>query len=769
MGATSSTTGGSEPDKRPSTLAEWASWYAANGFAVFPLKPRTKEPSTAHGHKDATTDAVQVARWWGMWPNANIGIATGAPSGGLLVIDLDVDEDRDEDGRRTLSEWEHSHAELPETLSVVTGRGGQHLWYRTDEPITCSQDDTEDKSVGVDIRANGGYVVAPPSAHPNGRSYEFEDWPWDSPITEASLLVRGFVEHVRKLVAARKGEFKGADAKKTNGSKPDGSVAFKAPDKLKEGARDRTLFRYACSERARNIPYDVVLASVREYNRRHCEPPLDDATVVKKVNSAFRYQAGMTEFKSYMVNDRELAALFAGKTDDIRYVTELKQFTVFNGRFWQIEGGNQLVARRVKEFVFALEKTVAKAMFEVSDDTPDRKKDLSATYKKLCAYDSHNKRTHLVQDVASESGITCGMSDFDRKRHLLNVENGTLDLNGTPVFKPHDPADMITRMAPVAYDPDAECPLFLETVATALEGDIELIRFLQKWFGCIVAGVTELDKFLLVGLSNRASKDTVWGTLLALLGWENDRSGYGCIVSPESLATRTFNNGHGPSSDVASWQGKRLLLTTEFSESVMLDVELLKRISGGTTPIKARRMRENDVTFRLDGILVMLCNLWPDVRDKTLFDGNRPMCLPFEHKLEEWEIDVTLRERLRSPSELSGILNWSLEGLKAYRAEGLEPVPDSVRDMNARFRMESDAATRIVGEFVSKHLVPDADSYTTVGDVYEAYKATCSTGTVMGPRDFSDRISAFVTVHPRVTMPDGSKPRRVVLEHRLTE
>lgn len=479
--------------------------------------------------------------------------------------------------------------------------------------------------------------------------------------------------------------------------------------------------------------------------------------------------------RASQVNDRELAALLAKVTTDVRYVAELKRFAVFNGRYWQIEGGNELVARRAKDFVAALERETGKKLSKVADvditsDTPEakEKKDLQRLYAALCQYDAHNKRTHLVQDLASERGILSAMSDFDRRRHMLNVANGTLDLNASPVFRPHDPSDMITRMAPVTYDPDASCPLFLETVAGAFEGDAELVGFLQKWLGIIVAGITALDKFLLAGLATRAGKDTVFGTLGAMLGWD-ERSGYACVASPESLAVRSFSNGHGPSSDVARWQGKRLILTSEFSESVTLDVELLKRLSGGITPITARRMRENEVSFLIDGTIVMLANVWPDVRDKTLFDGDRPMCIPFERHLETWERDITLRTRLCEPHELSGILNWALEGLDAYRHEGLDPMPDAVREMGARFRMESDAATKVVAEFMRAHLVRDEHSYTTVSAMYDLFKQVCSTGFVLKQRDFNSRVSTFVPVHPRVTMTDGTKPRQVVLEHRLIE
>ena len=76
------------------SMRQYALAYAKMGMAVFPLIPKNKKPVTANGFHDATTDPIQVEKWWGANPNYNIGIATGQMSGGLIVIDLDIDEEK---------------------------------------------------------------------------------------------------------------------------------------------------------------------------------------------------------------------------------------------------------------------------------------------------------------------------------------------------------------------------------------------------------------------------------------------------------------------------------------------------------------------------------------------------------------------------------------------------------------------------------------------------------------------------------------------------
>ena len=174
-------------------FGEVAEGYARRGWAVLPLTRRNKIPAIKGGCKSAVDDVRQVRAWWAQNPEHNVGIATGSPSRGLVVIDLDVDPDKGEDGYETLRLWEREHGELPETVTAITGRGGIHMYYQCNTPIGCSVN----ADLGVDIRGDGGFVVAPPSVHPNGRSYEWENHPDDFAVAEADDNVYAFIRHVQ--------------------------------------------------------------------------------------------------------------------------------------------------------------------------------------------------------------------------------------------------------------------------------------------------------------------------------------------------------------------------------------------------------------------------------------------------------------------------------------------------------------------------------------------------------------------------------------------
>lgn len=240
--------------------------YAKKGFAVFPLKYRDKVPLTRNGCKDATTDAAQIKAWWQKYPNANIGLATGSVSQNVFVIDLDIDEDRGIDGYHSLEDWQREHGDFPETWTAITGRGGYHLYYRGNGKIKNRAGIID----GVDIRRNGGYVVAPPSIHKNGRRYEWEYSPDEFELAKADNNVMYFLNH--------------DDHRQ--------SASFTMPNIVSAGQRNQMLFRFACMMQAKGASDQSVFAATMAENESSCSPPLTEQEVRIIVSSATKYDKG---------------------------------------------------------------------------------------------------------------------------------------------------------------------------------------------------------------------------------------------------------------------------------------------------------------------------------------------------------------------------------------------------------------------------------------------------------------------------------------------
>jgi putative DNA primase/helicase len=163
------------------SLVDWALWYAARGWHVLPCHAPTaagcschqkcgsvgKHPRTKNGLSDATTDPATIRRWWTWWPRANVAIRTGAVSG--LVV---LDEDSYKGGDASREALERIYRPLPETVQQLTGGGGVHYFFA--HPGTPVKNGVETLGPGLDIRGDGGYVIAPPSLHASGKPYTWE-------------------------------------------------------------------------------------------------------------------------------------------------------------------------------------------------------------------------------------------------------------------------------------------------------------------------------------------------------------------------------------------------------------------------------------------------------------------------------------------------------------------------------------------------------------------------------------------------------------------
>lgn len=149
-----------------------AAYYAAEfGWAVFPLTAGTKRPhggAAPRGLHCATTDLDLIRSWWRRWPDCGVAIRTGAASG-LVVIDVD----KRTGGWDSLAELDARHGFDFDTARVWTPSGGAHFYYRHPGGLRCT---ASLLGPGVDTKAEGGYVVAPPSRHPNGGTYVWQRW-----------------------------------------------------------------------------------------------------------------------------------------------------------------------------------------------------------------------------------------------------------------------------------------------------------------------------------------------------------------------------------------------------------------------------------------------------------------------------------------------------------------------------------------------------------------------------------------------------------------
>ncbi|MEK7750865.1 MAG: bifunctional DNA primase/polymerase [Acidobacteriota bacterium] len=261
---------------RQSELAAAALWYAEHGIPVFPCKPRGKEPLTSHGFKDATTDQARIAEWWGRCPNANIGVPTGSASE-LLVWDVDPRNG----GETSLKSLAEEHGQFPSTAQQTTGGGGRHFVFRHPGGIRCGV-----LAAGIDLKADGGYIVVAPSIHPNGKTYQ-----WDAPQGPKALLNPADVPAwlVERIGVA------------LNGRRAEAAVEG---DKWAPGERNSRLTSLGGTMRRRGMSREAIEAALLAENRRRCDPPLSEAEVRRIAESVASYNPSEESWSNATCGER---------------------------------------------------------------------------------------------------------------------------------------------------------------------------------------------------------------------------------------------------------------------------------------------------------------------------------------------------------------------------------------------------------------------------------------------------------------------------------
>ena len=271
-------------------MVDWALQYADQGFAVFPLHsidsgrctcrakndcgspgkhPRWEQGTLEGGGKDATKEAAQIKRWWKKWPNANIGIATGQISG-IVVVDIDGVV-----GEKSVKMLQRRCGKLPQTLTSQTGNGAD-LVFRSG---AHSFKNRTGLYAGVDIRGDGGYIVAPPSVHIAGKRYR---WSNDGSVVDPPIYLRQLLagENLPELPAIAD-KFK--DLPKPH-LPPDRVPA------IRKGSRNDELFRLAGRWRWEGKTVDEVGALLEEVNRKKCNPPVSDRELKSILRSSMKYR-----------------------------------------------------------------------------------------------------------------------------------------------------------------------------------------------------------------------------------------------------------------------------------------------------------------------------------------------------------------------------------------------------------------------------------------------------------------------------------------------
>jgi putative DNA primase/helicase len=370
--------------------------------------------------------------------------------------------------------------------------------------------------------------------------------------------------------------------------------------------------------------------------------------------------------------------------DDLRFCPLMRKWFAWDGARWRLDNLAQ-VERWAKEAVRSISAEAARA------------EDSKPLLRHALRSESGKARREVVSLASAEEGIAVLPEQLDADPLLLNVINGTLDLR-TLKLREHRRSDLITKIAPVEFTPEAECPRWEAFLRTVTKGDPTLMAFLQRAAGYAITGDIGAHVLFFLHGAGRNGKGTFVNTLLGMLG------DYAVKVPTEILLAR---KGERHPTTLTLLHGRRFAICNEANEGRKFDLAVLKDLTGGDQ-ITAHRMREDDWSFWPTHKLFLTANSKPRVPENNAAVWERMMLVPFEVEIPRAERDPTLLAKLKA--EWPGILAWAIRGLAAWREAGEGRnglgVPARVEMATESYRVEED----VIGAFVEERclLLPTA-------------------------------------------------------------
>jgi P4 family phage/plasmid primase-like protien len=627
-----------------------------------------------------------------------------------------------------------------------TPSGGFHTLYRTDSPKTEKLAVNEAGECLIETKGAGGYTIIAPShgtVHPTGG-------PW--------VLTRGALDSMAAITDEERHDFhrmcRTFDARQTT-APVEGASAALTGDDLRPG----DVFNASASWPEVLGPHGWTCLHTASDGNQHWRRPGKNrgtsATINKGGTGAFYVFSSSTPFEpdrayspfsaytllehggDYSAAASELArqgygapavitSRASGEITDpadtegvasdgyrltdagnagrfthlcggrVRYVRSWGKYIAYKNGVWLVDPQDAMVTEFAKE----VSREMIRGLSQIED--PDRRK---REFTHALRTESAGAIASMLRLARGDPGVLVEHEDLDADPHLLNVANGTIDLtSGT--MRPHDPADLMTMQCPIAFDPDAEAPLWEDCLKT-WQPDPEMQRYLQVRAGACATGrateTADLDH------GDGGNGKTKFHAAI-----QNALGDY-AVVPHKSLLVTSRHEQHATVK--ASLFRKRLALAGETKAADKLDEEQVKALTGGDR-IGARRMREDEWWFDPSHTLIIFSNYAPVITGTDEGIWRRVRLVRWPTTIPEAERDKNLDTKLRA--EAPGILRWIVDGARIFLTEGLD-VPDSVRASTTQYRQDED----VVGRFITESLTLGAGE-TTAAEIKVALQEWCA-------------------------------------------
>ena len=678
-----------ESAKSINSILHWAKEYVCKfGFSVIPVGKDKKPIIDWKEYQTRYPSPEELEKWFSDGKN-NIAIVTG-PISGIAVLDIDGEE-----GEESIKQ---NKLYLPPAPCVKTGKG-YHYYFKYQNGVR----NFTRRYPGIDLRGEGGYVLAPPSVHPSGAIYE-----WIIPIEEDLPELPDWVLNEKEKIIEREPGW-----------------VEKLLEGVEEGQRNDTLARLAGHYFGKGLGFDETKMILLDWNKRN-RPPLPEEEVIRTVESIYKRDIKNKEGKEETIKqEKEIPADGFRSTDfwnSENFVKEYKGKLLHceNWGCWLIYKDGRWVRDNSNETQGLAKKIILRYYHQASTIENDKERKELVKH----ALKSETQRAVNAMIELSKSDLAVTPDAFDKDPYIINLKNGTLNLE-TMEFWKHRPEDLLTRQMNIEYNPMAICPRWISFLNKIFNQNKDLIEFIQKALGYSLTGDTGEDCLFILYGTGQNGKTTFLKTISEIWG------DYALDTPTETLLAKERDN---IPNDLARLRGARLVTSSESQEGRRFNEILIKKLTGRDR-ITARFLRQEFFEFDPTFKIWIATNHKPVVRENSIAFWRRIRLIPFTVQIPNEEIIPNFEKILLEEKE--GIFNWILEGFRKWRENRLG-IPEEVKKATQDYRDEMD----VLGEFIEAKCIEDASARATTKELYELYCSWCEENNEkpMGKLAFSRRL-----------------------------
>ena len=431
---------------------------------------------------------------------------------------------------------------------------------------------------------------------------------------------------------------------------------------------------------------------------------------------------GVIENNIMKLNDDTLAkAMYRLLTDKLVYVSDVGKWLEYDGVKW-------VNCVDVRDYIAKLVPAVYSIMIEYYDtvEPSGTKAEIKAEearrkaiLTKLLQYGSARLYRGLIYMMEIFAGIRSSVLDSHKNDLVLNAPSCTILLqdNGCSV-KDHDLRDYITKAINADIDDNAG-HLWADFVEQVMPSQ-EIRHFMQMYCGYMLTGYTYEQMLMILYGEGGTGKSVFCETIHYMLG------DYATTIPIEALLAARNDGGATATPEIAKLKGKRLAVTSEAGANRTFRTDLIKVLTGGET-ITARFLHGNPFEFDPAHKIIMSTNHLPNIPISVDTGIRRRMCIvPFDNVIPADDRDVYLLEKLKTPKEIAGVLNWCLAGYSEYKTQNkplMAILPKKVQELTQSLLNDSDT----LGQFLKEECVEGSDCKVGVSEFIAAYERFCGT------------------------------------------